>query len=274
MNAPGYAASAFSQVGQEVGPPGYAASPVDVHQPGGALLTQLLHPSITIWEQMFRISPSDAWFLPTVNAANPVQFELGSYRVPSGQHLWLRGYEFSVYRQSGVDSGDFLKAEGDRFSGMIGFDLTVNGTRPASIKFQLEPTPASVGNSAFTGACAGSASQPFALAKPTGGSFKMGSPVLKYGILGTGGSCVNLSGGQGSSVASQGTSLLPSRPERMGPLAPDPFTIVVKENQSLVLTCVIYRAIRSPIAFIQADAKGYLVQTNASEALMNRVRPR
>lgn len=256
---------------------------MDVHQPGGDLLAQLLHPSITVFEQMYRTSPTDAWFASSVSGSSPVQFEIGSYRVPQGVCLWLQNYEFSVFRPSGQDAGDFVRAEDDRFSNTIGFDLTINGTRPGSIKFQLDPSPPSVGNSAFSGACAGSTVQPVnympavsrtalgarrAKAQKASGSLKMDLSPLN------GSGCVNLSGGQGSSVASQGTSLLPPRRARQGAPAPNPFTFVVRESQALVLSCVIFRPLKTPIAFVQADIQGYLLQTNASEALLNRLRPR
>lgn len=234
--------------GQEVGVPGQGAATIDVHLPGGELLQQLLHPSVTVFDQIFRIQPEEGWFNPAVSPNNPVQFEIGNFRVPRGVHLWMQNYEFAIYRQSGADAGDSIRCEDDRFNGSVGFDLTVNGTRPASILVQLDPVPATTARNGF-GAVSGSGE----------------STVVTPGVI------------QSSNVgntSSQGQSLMPPRSTRMGAPAPNPFTVVVKENQNISLTCVLLRPIRSPLAFVQGELQGYLMQTNASEALLNRMRPR
>jgi hypothetical protein len=37
---------------------------------------------------------------------------------------------------------------------------------------------------------------------------------------------------------------------------------------------VIFRPVPSPLAFIQGEIKGYLIQTNAADVYQNRMRPR
>lgn len=253
--------------GQEVGPPGQGDSPVDVHQPGGELLNQLLHPSITVFDQLFRIQPDDAWYAASVNAANPVQFEVGSFRVPAGVHLWIQNYEFSIYRQSGVDSGDFLRCEDDRFSGTMGFDLTINNTRPASLRMQLDPLPVATSRGGFN--CAQNTNNavsqaPYYVSKLAAG---FGVDLVSSGCSGTPST-------SSAATSSQGLSLLPARSARQGAPAPNPFTFVAKENALVSLSCVIFRTVRTPLAFVQAELQGYLWQSNASEAIINRMRPR
>lgn len=234
--------------GQEIGVPGQGSTVIDVHEPGGDLLKQLLHPSVTVFDQIYRIQPEEGWFNSSVSPSSPVQFEIGSFRVPGGLQLWMQNYDFAIYRQSGADAGDSVRCEDDRFSGSFGFDLTVNGTRPASLLIQLDPVPSSVARGSF--------------GSPSGGSESgfAGSSFIQASSAG--------------STSSQGQSLLPPRRARMGAPAPNPFTIVVKENQNITLTCVILRPVRSPLAFVQGELQGYLMQTNASEALLNRMRPR
>ena len=76
-----------------------------------------------------------------------------------------------------------------------------------------------------------------------------------------------------ASTASPGTSLLPRRPGVQGPRG-GPFTFVVDEGASIGLNVVIFNALTSPIAAIGGRLAGYLIHTNLSSALLQRVRPR
>lgn len=246
-------ASALNKNAGPLGQPAVTAAP---HDAGGALLWELLHPSITTFDQMFRTLPDDGWYSPQVSPRRPVQFELGSFKVPFGVHLWLMGYEFAVYRQSGMDAGDYVRSEDERFSNAIGFDLTLDGKRPASLAFQLDPIDVQTSRQQF---------------EPQLTSFR--------GVRGAQSGAVNAQFNRSASnsfasTANPGTSLLPSRTRRVGPAAPAPFTYVAREGVSVALGAVIFRPVVSPLAFIQGEIFGYLVQTNMSDSLLNRLRPK
>lgn len=242
--------------GQEAGTPGQGPAPIDVLLPGGDLLKQFLHPSITILDQLFRTLPEDTWYSPTVSPTQPVQFELGSFKVPPGVQLWIQNYDFAIFRQSGADPGDFVRCEDERFSGCLGFDLTLDGKRPASLSFQLDPQQAVVSRQQFE--------PPLTTFRGRRGP-QTGAVPAQFNR-----SNVN----SFASTANPGTSLLPARPGRIGPEVPNPFTYVARENVSVALSCVIFRPIPSPVVFIQGEIKGYLIQTNAADAFQNRLRPR
>lgn len=242
--------------GQEAGTPGQGGEPLDVHSPGGALLWELLHPSITVYDQLYRTLPDDGWYDPVVSPARPVQFELGAFKVPAGVHLWIMGYEFSVYRPSGVNAGDYLKAEDDRFSGVLGYDLTLDGKRPASLAFQLDPLAVTRTRQQF---------EPVLTPFRGRASAQFGAVPAQFDR-----SVSN----SFAATANAGTALLPARARRVGPAAPAPFTYVARENVSVALGCVIFRPMPIPVAFIQGEIFGYLIQTNASDALQQRMRPR
>lgn len=242
--------------GQNAGTPGQGAEPTSVHDVGGALLQQVLHPSITVWDQMFRTLPDDGWYTPSVSPSRPVQFELGSFRVPAGVQLWIMGYEFTVYRLSGVDAGDYIKAEEDRFSAVMGFDLTLDGKRPASLLFQLDPIPVTASRQQFE--------PPLTVYRGRRGP-ESGAVTAQFD---------RAAATSFASTANAGTSLLPARPRRAGPAAPAPFTYVAREGVSVALGCTIFRPVPSPLAFIQGEVFGYLVQTNMGDSLLNRMRPR
>lgn len=217
----------------EEGPPGMGeVPPALVHEPGGDVMRRLQHPAFTTLERMQRIGPptSGAWFSPQVSLSNTVQFELVNFEVPRGQQAWVFDYEFQVYRQSGVDPGDIVKAEEGRYSSSIGFDVTVDGQRIGAIQYGLVPVP-----------------QPSTF-RPVPPSFEQGT-------------------------ATQGRSLLPARLLVAGARGA-PFTVIANEGQRVVLTCVIFRRLRTAVAAIEGRLGGYLVATNFAQALVNRMRPR
>ena len=244
--------------GQDAGTPGQGAEPLAVHQPGGALLQQVLHPSITVFDQMFRTLPDDGWYNPGVSPQRPVQFELGSYKVPAGLHLWLMGYQFSVFRQSGTDAGDYMPAEDARFSNVLGWDLTLDGKRPASLLFQLDPIPVQATRQQF---------EPQLNPLSARADIFQESRAVRAQFN-------RAAANSFASTANPGTSLLPNRERRVGPAPPAPFTYVCREGVSVALGCVIFRPVPSPLAFVQGELFGYLVQTNMSDSLQNRLRPR
>lgn len=240
--------------GQQAGVPGMGPEPTLWHEPVGAALAELLHPAFNIQEREFRVLPEQGWFSPGVNPRNPIEFQFGAVEVPKNQVLWLLDYQFQVFRPSGIDPGDFVVAAPGRFSNQIGFDINVRGRRTSNLSYQLDPQPVPQGRPEFE--------------RPTGGG---GGAVG----IGPGASDPFTASAARSfaSTASPGTSLLPRRPNVMGPRGA-PFTIVVGQEASVSLNGVIFNSLTAPIAAISARAAGWLLHTNLSSALLARVRPR
>jgi hypothetical protein len=234
--------------GQAVGPPGFGGQPADVHQPGGSVLFDLQHPEFRLVEEMYRILPDESWFQPTVSASNPIQFEIGAFTVPNGQQYWLFDYEFSVYRFSGIDPGDYIKAEAGRFTGVMGWDITVNGRRPSHLLYELDPHAAQVQKQSF--------STPGPLGQAANASSFNRSAAQSF-----------------AAVASQGTSVLPVRRAVQGAQGA-PFTLIARQQDKVALSIIIFRRIRAPIAAIEARHAGFLLQGNTADALIARMRPR
>lgn len=247
--------------GQEDGPPGTGREPLLIHEPGGDLLRRLQSPNFTVWEQMYRALPEQGWFSPAVNPSAPIQFELGAWAVPQGYHLWVCDYEFSVFRLSGLDAGDVVQAEDGRFSGVMGFDITLNNARTSSLLYQLDPVPVQRTRQQFERPLQ---AQALKLSADAGlGTSSGANPAAFQRAAFT----------SFASTAGPGNSLLPVRLRRQG--APSmPFTLIAKESVRVALSCVIFKRVLSPLAFIQGDVSGFMIQTNMSEALINRMRPR
>jgi hypothetical protein len=229
----------FSQAGQ-----GSASAPVV--QPGGEVLNRFRSQEYTIFERMFRILPAEGWFSPRVRPARPLTVELGSYVVPRNRALWLFDYSFSVYRPSGVDPGDFLRAEVGRFSNQLGFDLTIAGDRLADIKYELDPHPDAPNRTAFA---------PVVAANQTAGVFNR-SAANAYAV-----------------TAGPGSSLLPVRRPVQGAEG-YPFTFVVIEGQAVALSMVIFNRLRAALSAVEGRMGGYLLERQLSDHLINSVRPR
>lgn len=234
--------------GTGAAPPGMLGESQPVGFPGFALEKSLLHPSISVYENMDRVLPEEGWFTANVGPARPVQFELLGFAVPQGMALWITDYEFSVYVPSGLDPGDAVPAEPGRFSQTMGFDINFGGTRPASnIRYGLDARPSSVEKSSLQSFTvqSGRSAQAFALAAAS--SF--------------------------GAATGAGLSLQPVWDKVMGPRQ-GPFTLIAKENTRVALDVAIFRRILSPLAFIQARVAGYHVPENVSHAILNRARLR
>lgn len=231
--------------GQSAAPPGFAPQPTLIHEPGGDVVRELVHPAFTIFDQMYRVLPEGTWFDPSVSPQKPVQFELGAFTVPPGTNLWLFDYEFTVFRQSGIDPADIVPAEEGRFSGVLGFDLNFSGRRMTNLMYQLDPVAVQISRPTF---------QPAVGQRAVAAQF-------------------NVAASQNfASNASPGLSLLPVTSRRQG--ARDaPFTLVAGEGDRVSLNAVIFRPVPSPIVTIQGRSAGFLLHTNVSQALMNRLRP-
>lgn len=239
-------------MGQGAGPPGMGYEPILSHQPGGDVVTRLVHPSFEIVDILFQTLPEEGFFDPSVSSQRPIQFELGSFTVPPDQHLWMSDYEFGVQRLDGVDAGSFLPLEEGRFSGVMGFDINFSGRRLSNLLFELDPVPQS------------------ALGRPTfqvPPGFTPGldkAPIAQFNRASANSFAAN---------ASPGTSLLPVRSRHYGPREM-PFTLIAQQGARVSLNCVIFNPIPSPIASIRGEIMGHLIHGQVSSSIINRVRAR
>lgn len=220
------------------GPPGLGPAPLAIHEPGGDIIRQLQHPALPTVERLFRVAPNAGMFNPNLSPSRTLSFELGAFKVPQSYAFWLMDYRFSVLRLSGVDPGDYFEAEEGRFSGSMGFDLTVDGRRFGDLEYHLDPRPIEFGAPAAHGR-GSAATQQFS---------------------------------QFATASGVGLSLLPVRPHVQGPRHA-PFSIIADGPSIVTLSCVVFRTIHTPIAAVQADVSGYLTHSNVSKALLARLRP-
>lgn len=214
---------------------------------GGNLTSQILHPSIFPFEQLYRRLPEEGMFAPNVSPSNPFVFELGAFTVPAKQTLLLFDLRPDIYRFSGVDAGDYVPVEARRFSSIMGFDLTVDQKRTGEVAFQIDP---------------------IAIQTETQQAF--GDNNRLHPQANSGQFAIGVANSF-ASAAGAGTALLPQRPERYGALD-IPFTIVAQAGQTVQARCVIFRPLPTPIAFIEYDLAGVLVPqywfANIAEAIV------
>lgn len=245
---PGMPKDQPNEQGQEIGPPGVGSAPTLVHAPGGNLVSALQPNGFTTIERLFRAAPQEAWFSPSVSPTSPVQFDLGSFQVPANQHLWIMDYEFSVYRQSGIDPGDIIRAEDGRFSGVMGFDININGRRMGNLLYQLDPQPVQIAQTGFAPPVGTRATQ----AQFNSAAFN-----------------------SFAATSGQGLSLLPVRRARQGvDSSVGPFTMIAHATDVVTLTAVIFKTVMSPITAIEGRFMGYTVTASMSETLLMRTRAR
>ena len=233
--------------GQQAGPPGFGPEPITVQQPGGDLLNAVQHPAFDTFERLYRVLPEQGWFSPSVNPKRPIKFEFGSFTVQDSSFFLLMDYEFTPLRQSGIDPYDFFYAEEGRFTGFMGFDVTVSGRRLSNLFYQLDPAPVTFARSSFD---------------------------APFGAPGRGQRAFNSANANAfGSVSGEGTSLLPVRPNVQGSRGM-PFTLLAGPGSTVALTCVIFRRITAPLAGIQATMSGYTIHQNTALSLLERVRPK
>lgn len=228
------------------GSPGAGYEPHLIHEPGGDLVRGLQSTVFTSYEELYKALAEESWFAPSVSPQRPVQFELGSFTVPKNKVLLVCDYRFKIYRQSGIDAGDVLPVEEGRFSGVMGFDITVSGRRMSHLLYQIDPVPVQVQRQSFDTPPGQRANQAqFNRAAFT--SF--------------------------AANTASGLSLLPVRAERQG--VPNmPWTVYARAGSRVAASVVIFRRIPTPISSIEGSIKGYTVDDQTITAVMNRMRPR
>lgn len=233
-------------------PPGFGKQPPAMHQPGGRLLLDIQHPAFKTVERLQRNLPEEGFFNESVSPSSPFQWTILAYHVPEGQQFWLTDYSFAVGRPSGVDAGDILYAAEGRFSGVMGFDVVINDMfRVNDLEYGLDPAPIPAGGSEFRSP------------NPAGSDIVPDATPDQFDIAAS---------NSFAATAGPGTSLLPVRSDVQGPRQ-GPFTMIVNEGDFVALRAVIFRPVRSPISFIEGRLAGFTLHTNASKALLERMRP-
>ncbi len=203
-------------------------------QAGGQLNADIMHPTVTPFEQLYRRLPEEGMFSSVVTPTNPFTFELGAFVVPDKMSLLIFDLRPDIYRFSGVDAGDFVPIEARRFGSIMGFDLTIDQKRQGNTAFQIDPV-----------AIQRTSQQAFNSTNTTHPTFNQGQfDIGRSNMF--------------ANSAGVGTALLPQRPTRFGALS-IPFTLFAKARQTVQVRCVIFRPIPSPIAFVEYDIAGILV---------------
>lgn len=234
-------------LGRDAGPPSLGPQAELVRQPGGEVVTKLLHPGFITFERIFETLPEDGMFSPEVSPGNPFQFTVGAYQVPEDMKLWLVDYHFTVLLQDGLMPGQYRIAEDGRFQGVLGFDLNVAGQREGDIAYQLDPVPIQVTQQQFE--------QPVTRRRTTSAQF------------------VRAAAGSFAATSSQGSSLMPARRSVQGPDSRS-WAWIIDAERTLAVQCVIFRRLRVPIAGVYARVAGHLLHSQLSDTLENRIRPR
>lgn len=242
-----------SQYGLSAGPPGSLPPPPTVAQPGGRLLLDVQSPAFKTLERLRRNLPEEGWFDDDLSPQRPFIWTILSYTVPQGMALWMNDYEFSIARQSGVDAGDVVYAEDGRFSGVMGFDVVINGAyRVNDLEYGLDPVAIPLNRSEYD--APGAATGPF------------DPDTLSPDVFN------EAAANSFASPAGVGTSLLPVREQVQGTRG-GPFTLVIGEGSTVALRGVVFRQVLTPIAFVEARLAGFQLHTTISEALIERMRP-
>ena len=231
-------------VGDDIGSP--------VPGQGGELVDKFVHPDMTAFERLFQSLPEEGMFILGLSPQKPFQFTVGSFTVPKSMTLWLEDYGTGVLLPDPINAGDYRPAEDGRFSGNIGFDVTVSEGRNANIVYQLDPVAIAEQRQEFETVVVvpGNSRVP-----PVTSQFNR-SAATSF-----------------ASAAGVGASLQPPRRRPPGPRTRS-FVWVIQEGSTIAIKCVVFRRILTPLAGIYADISGHLMQNELAASLQNRMRPR
>jgi hypothetical protein len=218
-------------------------------QLAGGLLTSLIqHPSTLAFERLYRRLPEEGMFDSSVTPQNPFTFELGAFQVPGSFSLLLFDLIPNIFRFSGLDPGDFIPIERERFSSILGFSLTVDQRFVGNVEFELDPIP---------------------IQRQALQAFKTTNTINPQATI------ADFAIGRANSFANSAaaaTGLLPQRPRRYG--APSiPFTLIANSSQTVQASCVVFRPIPTPIAFIEYSISGLLLPSTWTDAALKIISP-
>lgn len=226
--------------GQAAGPAGLGDQPFVTHEPGGLLVKSLQTVAFDTFETVLSVLPDASIYSPSVSLNQTVKLDLGEYTVPKGRMFLLTNYKFGLVGLSGLEAGGGGELPTDQFQNSLGFDLTINRQRPATLNYQLVPVD-----------------PPTVLTVTAPDTLTVSTILVPSPRL--------------APASPAGLSLLPPRDTRQGD-AQLPFTIFAQEAQAVAVSAVIFRRISTPITAIKASLQGYLISQQVGVSLLQRLR--
>lgn len=221
---------------------------VQVVNPLGSMYEHFQHPMFDPFERQFRVQPTDAFFDPDRSPSNPFTFSIGGFKAAKDQFLVVLGYRFSAAK-FGLTSGDTVPLEDGRMGLLWAFDLDVDGRRDRQCQYEIDPVPISTTRAAFE------------LVAGTNGSRTQQAAYFDKNAANS-----------FAITAGPGKSALPFQSQHFGPQAPA-FTIMVRPNQTIQGSCIIFRPLEVPLAYVQFDVSGYILPPNLVERFQREVQP-
>lgn len=217
---------------------------------GGQLSSYITPSAITPFEMLYRRLPVDGIF--TATPQNPTQFEVGSFRVPISMGLVILDYRFDIYRPSGSAAGDFVPLEGNRLSTQVGWNIRVDAQIQGNYRYEVNPQPPSTGGGFLSnpnpGFIPGGPAQP-----ATNTQFEQARYAQAQAAIGD-------------------LSIMPQRHHRQGILhVPAPW--LLHSNQTVSLSCHVFRGIPIPVAFFESEIFGFLLPDTELTALQTALAP-
>jgi hypothetical protein len=252
------------------GTPGAHCASTSIVLEGGFVVPNILDESFVPFERLYRTLPEEAMYDPGVSPNRPVAFDIGAFVVPAQFTLLLFDLTPNVFRLSGFDVGDALPVEPQRFASQMGFEVQIAGKRPGNLEYQLDPVAIQTGSLAF----ASQQQSPFTLGQQ---SRTAQAPAVvrpdAYAPQPLTPAQFNVNAASSfANTAGVGTALQPQRPRRAGALA-IPYTLYATGGQFVRIRGVIFRALQSPIAFIEYDIAGLLVPDKWLQAMQRCTAP-
>lgn len=244
---------------------------------GGALADRLLHPSITPFERVFRVLPSEGIHRATRN--KPYSFVLGAFTLGLNQGLALCEYRFRPYRFDGVIAGEAVPLEDRRLATSVGYDLTVGVTgRQGNFVAAIIPGAADpLVNVAYPPVNTGGSIFPSLLptVSPLVAVQSLYGNALIASNVGSNPSIKPppVNGKQYVTALSAGSSLMPQNQHGVQGSERMPFTYYVNNGDPVTLTVGIFAPVRIPIAFFEGVLSGYILPVNTLKNMLEAVRP-
>lgn len=207
-------------------------------QPGGELMAYVQSQEIQYFEQLYRKLPPDGMYAATPN--KPETFTMGVFKVPESMVLVIVDFAFDIYRFSGAAASDFFPIENKRLSTQVGWDITVNNTRPGQqLSFQLIPAVQTQSQQAFAQKNLLAPAQPWQFDQ--------------------------IRASQSQGPAGPALSMMPQRHHRDGQVKVSS-NYVARSSSELIVTCSIINEIPIPVAFFEANIMGMLMPQNTWDA--------
>lgn len=247
-----------------------------VHLAGGEVVSKLLAKSFMPFERLYRKEvPAGAYLNASANSQ--VTWELGAFAVPDNQALIVADYRFAAYRL-GAASGDPIPLEPERLSTSLGYIIGGRSMAQLNAQLQLIPTPPQGQQQQVLNQNA--LQVPWSpLPTPTGLALSFG-----FGLTGPSSQPAGSFPGypENPTVFNQAAGAVPS-PSTGSPVLPQtsvrvgardmPFTLYFESSDSVQLLATVYKPLSTPLAYVEGQIGGFLVNGNTLEALLQGVRP-